>query len=404
MTKLPNTEDYLFLTCQKVEQPIGTFYITSIPWYTLKRIAYTEPRILLGRNDDGSEEYVGIQRHLSNARKDDIYKYLQSSSATFPSNIIINIPKEEIRIENFDLNTIVKPGDENINENPQLKALNNVEIKIKEEFVLIIIRNRGGVAQIIDGQHRLSGFERYEEGDIKFDLPITIFFDQSIYQQAEIFATINGKQTRVTPSLVYDLFGISDKRNPYTVARYIVKSLNEDESSPLKESIKILGKANEYYNGFVTQSTVSQAIIDLICGNLKQAEEDRKRMQIGQEISDEPELTRRKALLRKYFKDEKDEIIFKVLMNFFNAVKSIFPIEWNKEDSILKKTVGFTALLKILPKVVEKGKIAGDWSQDFFEQKFLSSRNIDFSDIQLSSKGVNQLVERFNLDDSGFND
>ena len=68
-----------------------------------------------------------------------------------------------------------------------------------------------------------------------------------------------------------------------------------------------------------------------------------------------------------------------------------------KENSVLKKTVGFTALLKTLPKLIEIGKEQLDLSQSFFETKFEPSRNMDFSDIQLSSKGVNQLVQSFNL-------
>jgi hypothetical protein len=149
-----------------------------------------------------------------------------------------------------------------------------------------------------------------------------------------------------------------------------VKSLNEIESSPLRESIKILGKSNKFYNGFVTQSTISQIIIDLICGNVKQAELDRRRMQSDLEISDEPEETKKKAPLRRYLKNGNDEVILKVLLNFFDAVKATFPIEWNKENSILKKTVGFTALLKILPKLIEIGKEQSNLSQSFFETKF----------------------------------
>lgn len=397
MIKEIQGESYLYLICQKVEQPIGVFYITSIPWHILKKIAFVHPRILLGRDDDGKEIYDGIQRKLSTERKEEIKKYITGGTATFPSSIIINIPKEELRIDTVTLNSQILLNEQQLLENRQLKSLDNLEFEFRNEIFLLIVRYQEGIAQIIDGQHRLSGFENLEDDSIVFDLPVTIFLEQSPYDQAEIFATINGKQTRVTPSLVYDLFGISDKRNPYTVARYIVKSLNEIENSPLRESIKILGKSNEFYNGFVTQSTVSQIIIDLICGNIKQAEVDRRLMQRELEISDEPTETKKKAPLRRYFRNNNDEIILKVLMNFFNAVKETFPIEWNRENSILKKTVGFTALLKILPKLIEMGKEQSDLSQSFFETKFEPSKNMDFSQIQLSSKGVNQLVGRFNI-------
>ncbi len=391
-----NDKKFLGLVCQKVEQPIGTLFLTSIPWNILEEISSTQPRMLIERDESG-ETYAGIQRHLSTERQDEIIAYLKKNTATFPSNIIINISKEEVRIENIKAKMNVNYEENPLNKSPDLELLNFTSMQIEEEFEFVIISFKQDSAQIIDGQHRLSGFKGKDKDNFIFDLPVTIFINQDIYQQAEIFATINGKQTRVTPSLVYDLFGISEKRNPYTVARFIVKALNENQSSPLYESIKILGKANDYYNGFVTQSTVTKIIIELICGNYKQAEEDSTRMQSSEKISLEPELTKKKAPLRKYFIEEKEEVILKTLINFFNAVKTTFNIEWNKKDSVLKKTVGFTALLKILPKLIEMGKEQLDLSQSFFETKFEPSRNMDFSDIQLSSKGVNQLVQRFNL-------
>lgn len=388
---------FLGLVCQKVEQPIGTLFLTSIPWNILEEISSTQPRMLIERDESG-ETYAGIQRNLSTERQDEIKAYLRKNTATFPSNIIINIPQEEVRIESIKAKMNVNYEENPLNKSPDLELLNFTSMQIEEEFEFVIISFKQDSAQIIDGQHRLSGFKGKDKDNFIFDLPVTIFINQDIYQQAEIFATINGKQTRVTPSLVYDLFGISEKRNPYTVARFIVKALNENQSSPLYESIKILGKANDYYNGFVTQSTVTKIIIELICGNYKQAEEDSTRMQSSEKISLEPELTKKKAPLRKYFIEEKEEVILKTLINFFNAVKTTFSIEWNKKDSVLKKTVGFTALLKILPKLIEMGKEQLDLSQSFFETKFEPSRNMDFSDIQLSSKGVNQLLQRFNLD------
>lgn len=391
-----NDKKFLGLVCQKVEQPIGTLFLTSIPWNILEEISSTQPRMLIERDESG-ETYAGIQRHHSTERQDEIIAYLKKNTATFPSNIIINISKEEVRIENIKAKMNVNYEENPLNKSPDLELLNFTSMQIEEEFEFVIISFKQDSAQIIDGQHRLSGFKGKDKDNFIFDLPVTIFINQDIYQQAEIFATINGKQTRVTPSLVYDLFGISEKRNPYTVARFIVKALNENQSSPLYESIKILGKANDYYNGFVTQSTVTKIIIELICGNYKQAEEDSTRMQSSEKISLEPELTKKKAPLRKYFIEEKEEVILKTLINFFNAVKTTFNIEWNKKDSVLKKTVGFTALLKILPKLIEMGKEQLDLSQSFFETKFEPSRNMDFSDIQLSSKGVNQLVQRFNL-------
>jgi DGQHR domain-containing protein len=148
---------------------------------------------------------------------------------------------------------------------------------------LLVFPYEESIAQIIDGQHRMSGFE--DDFKIDFDLPITIFIDQSVEQQAEIFSTINGKQTRVTPSLVYELFGINERPSPYKTAHNIVVALNNSEESPLKNWFKRLGKSNKYYEGFITQSTANQNILKILCGNAKQVDEDMRVLSRGEKLS-----------------------------------------------------------------------------------------------------------------------
>ncbi len=391
-----NNIDYVVLLCQRIVQPIGDLYTTSIDWLTLKKIAYTFPRVLMGIDESGKEEYAGIQRLLSPERKKEIASYVnKDSSATFPSSIIINIPIEELDV--IPVNPLYTVS--NNNEQKEIKSLNlnqSLDLQIPEQYIFIF-PYKESVAQIIDGQHRMSGFENSSD-ELRFDLPITIFVDQLIPVQAEIFSTINGKQTRVTPSLVYDLFGLSQKRSPYRVANELVKLLNESDDSPLKNWIRILGKANEFYAGFITQSTVVKNLLLLICGNIKQAEEDKRVLALGKKPTTKPTFTSRETIFRDFFISEEDEIIFKSITNFFKAVKDIYTVEWEKEDSILKKTVGFTALFKVFIFLAKKGREQDNLTFDFFVQQLSAKSDISFSEIQLSSKGVNQLYDRFNLD------
>jgi DGQHR domain-containing protein len=204
-----NNSEFVVLLCQRIEQPIGELYTTSIDWQTLKKIAYTFPRVLMGIDETGKEEYAGIQRHLSPERVKEISAYVnEDSAATFPSSIIINIPIEELDVVAVNPSFTITNNDEQ-NDIKCLDENQTINIEIPELYVFTF-PYKEGVAQIIDGQHRMSGFEN-SSSDLKFDLPVTIFVDQLIPVQAEIFSTINGKQTRVTPSLVYDLFGMSQK-------------------------------------------------------------------------------------------------------------------------------------------------------------------------------------------------
>ncbi|GAA3935702.1 DGQHR domain-containing protein [Hymenobacter algoricola] len=387
---------YLVLRCNKVEQPIGSLYSTSMPWQHLKKIAINKQRIFVGYDDDGKEIYSGIQREVSKSREEDIATYIKTSDANFPTAIILNIPYEKVLVEEvvltYDLqidltkDSIIKS---------EFSALDGYSASFNETSPVLLVPYEEGVAQVIDGQHRMSGFNS-QDSSIIFDLPVTIFLDQMISEQAEIFATINGKQTRVTPSLVYELFGISDTRSPYTVARQTVKLLNETKDSPLNKTIKILGKANERYNGLVTQSTVAKTIIKLISGNARQAEADKDLSRKGQKLTEATEFSRTTPPLRKYFVNEKDEIVFKVILNFFKSVSKVFAYDWDSTNSVLKKTIGFTALIKLMSKLISQGVEEQDLSEAFFSKQLESLGHIKFDNIPLSSKGVKELVDRFN--------
>ena len=397
MIKKIHDIEYVFLLCQRFQQPIGDLYSTVIPWQILKRIAFTNPRILMGIDENGKEEYSGIQRALSEERQKEISNYInQDLSATFPSSIIINITKDKLDV--IEVNPQISIDNINL---PPNKEIVNVGIDWKQEILfpekyLFVFPYEENVAQIIDGQHRMSGFQNSSD-ELKFDLPITIFVEQTIDKQAEIFSTINGKQTRVSPSLVYDLFGLSSKRSPYKVANEIVKLLNESDYSPLKNWIRILGKANDFYAGYITQSTVVKSLILLYCGNIKQAEEDKRILANGKKPTQTATLSSRATIFRDFYINEEDDIIFKSIINFFNAVKETFPAEWENPNSIFKTTIGFESLFRLFMRLAEVGIDENDLSKDHFLKKLLPSKNISFDDILLSSKGINQLYERFVL-------
>ena len=397
MIKKIDKVDYIFLFCQRMIQPIGELYTTSISWDILKKIAFTNPRILMGIDENGKEEYSGIQRLLSAERQKEIADYVNKDlAATFPSSIILNIPQQEVDVISINPPIELNIIDDEVNDVPKNIPVGFNQSILFPELFLFIFPYKENVAQIIDGQHRMSGFENSRE-DLKFDLPVTIFIDQLIDKQAEIFSTINGKHTRVTPSLVYDLFGLSSKRSPYKVANELVKLLNESDSSPMKSWIRILGKANNFYSGCITQSTVVKNLLQLYCGNIKQAEEDKRVLASGKKPEITPSLTSKKPVFRELFINEEDEIIFKSILNFFNAVKATFGVEWDKADTVFKKTIGFTALFKVFIVLSKKGVKNNSLNFDFFKKELLASSQISFDGILLSSKGVNQLFERFIL-------
>src|SRR5713226_4979754 len=161
--------DHINFSCIKVTQPIGTFYIGAIDARDLYEIAYADVRRIQERD---VESYLGIQRELSQTRVNELHQYVQTVDATFPTSIIIAVSSDNAIFDDASM-----------------------EMRIRRD---------SGVANIIDGQHRIEGLAEYTKDN--FQLNVTLFVDMDIEDQAMVFATINLKQKTMRKSLAYDLY------------------------------------------------------------------------------------------------------------------------------------------------------------------------------------------------------
>src|SRR3990172_10060714 len=75
----------------KVTQPIGDFYLASIPAKRLVEITYFDVRRVLMVERD-VERYLGIQRPLNPHRVKEIQAYVRTADACFPTGVIIAVP------------------------------------------------------------------------------------------------------------------------------------------------------------------------------------------------------------------------------------------------------------------------------------------------------------------------
>lgn len=121
---------------------------------------------------------------------------------------------------------------------------NNYEPNIQNEEIFLPILNSS--AQVIDGQHRIAGFEAAIEEDESVgdrDIIITLCMHLTTQKAAEIFLNINTEQKPVPKSLMYDLFGevIDDETHAVNRSTDIARYLNDDPESPLYKLIKFPG-------------------------------------------------------------------------------------------------------------------------------------------------------------------
>jgi DGQHR domain-containing protein len=308
--------EYVTINCLEIKQPIGKFYIGVMECYDLEFISYVDIRRLENKLRD-VETYIGIQRPLSSEREKEIKKYVTIVDATFPTNILIAVSSNHVKFDS------------------QNNRMN-------------IVRD-SNVAKVLDGQHRIAGFEGYDRSK-DFQIAVAIFVDMELEDQALVFATINQTQTKVHKSLAADLFAFATHRSPQKTAHNIVRALNEKQGSPFYEKIKILGVADDPEKETITQSTFVENLLSYIT---KDKMIDRDKYKRGDTPSRYMGVDHQKYFLRDLFLDEKDTVIAQIVKDYFTVVRDKWPNSWNKVqgNQILNKSTGFVALMKFFGKV-----------------------------------------------------
>lgn len=349
----------------EVQQPIGTFYLCCIPASILTKIVRVSAR---------SKDIDGVQRDLSKSRIKSIGVYCSDPDAIFPTPIVVSVDK-------------------------------STHINLDEKNHKISFDENLCIGDVIDGQHRLWGIEHSSYID-SFNLPVVLMFDLTIEEKAYVFSTINSNQTKVPSSLIYDLFDVSNLRSPNKTVHHIARVMNYSKKSPFYNRLKMLGKKEPNQDkATLSQGTFSKSILMLLSKN---PDKDAILIKNGEELKPNNNL-----IFRQYFIDNKDEIIIKILLNCFNALKDVFPAEWDDpQNNILWKTTGFRAVIYALPSLCNKGKREKMLTQDFFKSCFnifktslngntLTSRDFPSGGEQNQKKLAKMIVESIANSDIG---
>lgn len=322
----------------EINQPIGSFYFTKFNASDLVKIVDVTPR---------SADPKAIQRDDSKERISEIADYCSDPDATFPTPIIVSV---------------------------------NENVIIKDENNHFIIDSQEKIGEVIDGQHRLKGILKSNHIE-KFELPVVLMFNLTEEEKAYVFSIINSKQTKVSMSLIYDLFALSKNRSPQKTAHEIARTLNKSIESPLHNRLKMLGKRNESQNlATLSQGTFVKYLMRLFS---KKPDIDLRKVKKNEPLEHIKSLP-----IREYFISEDDQVILKILLNLFNALKEVFPQHWeNPYDNILWKTTGYGAIIKSFNSIYELGDKHNDLSKNHFIKCFESLKlNLNKKDIKLTSE------------------
>lgn len=331
--------------CILVSQPIGEFYLTSLAASTLLRRVRINPR------RESSPENENVQRALSGRRVSEIALYARDPDATFPTPIIISVPSTQTKITDSEIEFLPPQGQDSGTVFP--------------------------IGEVLDGQHRIKGLQRAEEEGTdlsRFELPVVVMLDLGAAEKAYVFSIINSKQTPVSKSLIYDLFGLSQTRSPYLTAHEIARAMNLDKDGPFYRGLKMLGK-KELPTEMLTQGSFVKYLLMLIS---KKPDRDLIAIKNKEEVPADDSLP-----FNAFWRNDRDALILKALTNYFSAVKQVFPEQWDpaayepKKDAqgeklpapILRRTVGYEGLMRALMEIWPEIRHKEDLSlEKFLEQ------------------------------------
>lgn len=347
----------IILKSLKVHQSIGDFFITSIDPQILLEMSKVDRRRI-----ENEEEVIGIQRELKPEKVRQIKKYLSSKKATFPNSIILNAEKQYV----------IHTSDDSI------------ELEINENTFTII-----------DGQHRLEGFR--DNPITNFDLIISVFIELERDEQAEIFTTINSQQTKVDPSHNLHLELESKLYTPIKMMIEIAQAFCYDKESPWFNNIKLLNNSNK---GMISLSAFVKPLNAFTFNDNDYYLIKNILDKSPKEFPSFSELNydNKKYIFWDFYKERDFNSTYKILFNYFKALSIILNKDWLNEKSLLNKTTGYNASMKLFKDLFSDGINQNDLSYDFFFSKLspMNSLNGQINSDQFGTSGYKASNDLYN--------
>lgn len=330
----------------------GKYYCFVIQPERLFPIAYVHRR----EKTNASEVKDTYQRMVSKNRLDKINDFV-GGGGNFCNNIIMSFKKTKKRAK--------------FEPNPKVEEIGGIS------YGILHFPPYYGCAWVIDGQHRLYGYSKSEKAK-EHTIPVIIFEELSIMEQANLFVNINKEQAPVTTSLLWDLYpdiyeqSENKEHQILKTVSLVAKTLNSD-----KESI--------FYNRIMIPSLVThdKKTINLTLTNLCDAIRDNR-------------LIEEEGILFNEDYNKTISYASKRINAFFEVINEALPGDWEKgEKGLIRTNVGlriffiiFRVLLKYLNHRGEKSIYTKNDLSDFknetktiLDPVFLKIKSMDIQKI-----------------------
>ena len=375
--------NYIDRPAIRVQQPLGTFYVASIPARDLLDVCYSNPAELR----EESSYIEGTQRLESEKRLKEISDYIETHEAAFPNAIILGA--------NYDLNGVYADDPE-------------IAWRIEEQngAYRLVVPHKRKLASIIDGQHRLKAFAFCEDKFLDMELLCAIYIDLPVPFHAFLFSTINFNQKKVDRSLAYNLFGFDIESSnskawvPETLAVSLARRLNSDDTVfKGRITLGVLRDVPRATEGFsVSMATVVDGILKLISKKPKKDRTDLMKLTV--EKRSRSALKPDGSPIRFMYLEGFDQAIFEIIVNYFRCVDEYL---WQSpnNDPYISKTVGIQALFDVLAKLLIGFEDRLDGEYEDFQARLKPIEGMKFEGAQASGIGrtyiKNELLKALDL-------
>lgn len=260
---------------------------------------------------DEKSNPTGYQRHRDETRCRRIAEFINEPTSALPGSILLNLRGSATFVPNADA----------------------------DAHGVLLIPMRKGTAWIVDGQHRIGGFEYTER---QFALPVVFFENLSHRQEMLNFAIINDTQKGINTSLTLSLLGeLREGAESWKIqAHDIIERLNRDIDSPWLERINMTGAKGMHRP--VNLASFASALKPLL-----------RQHNFFQAMSLDDQVT--------------------LLKRFWNVTRDLFPDAWSEPNRhILLKTLSVYAMSQVAAYVFELCAAQGG---DFSEKRMRAYLN-----------------------------
>jgi DGQHR domain-containing protein len=194
---------------------------------------------------------------------------------------------------------------------------------------LLQIPEEHGVLRVLDGQHRLLALHALSQAgeNLAIEVPAVLFDSLDARQIVELFVTINAKHTRLNPSHIISLAGRKLYPDPnQALAHDVIRSLNEDDTSPLHGEIKMLGTGR----GRVSQAPLAEEIVDLL--------------ETVEKVGGGAKIQELRSGAKRFF------------LNYIKAISTTFQGAWAGRKYSIKTGAALRAFIRVTPDVMARAR------------------------------------------------